>query len=394
MKKKLSPTSIPITYNDLARVVHRDAPAIQVLKAACEQKTLPIQIQLTDRVDLNDYTQIDPTLSIEAPVKSSGETEPRPGLGYAGLTPYQRHQFLTWLNEPSAAAPVAFQQLYLAHLEVRLLEGGAKAKAAQAELQRLQQAPNWQASEPLVRTLLLSYWLTQDGPGLAAWLAEGLLPAAVLSVAIGCQALLHEGLHAEEIIPLAKGWEIAIGDVKPAVFALRLNSLTLNLGNEPLAYALAQIGEDGVHPQPWRCVHRALRIALPQPALRPLIEPLLVEILASTEGKSIEQPMAQISEPANEPNMEDLGWHLILEFGHSRSEFFEFALELTQRLETYTQLADEDRRLVHRVLFKKRDVRLFWRIWDYVQSWSSTHVYLNGEELQKWKIYPYSPYLK
>ena len=92
--------------------------------------------------------------------------------------------------------------------------------------------------------------------------------------------------------------------------------------------------------------------------------------------------------------MEELGWHLILEFGHSRSEFFEFALELAQRVESYTQIADENRKLIHRVIFKKRELRQFWRLWDYVQSWSSTQVFLNGEELQKWKIYPYSPYLK
>src|SRR3954471_22966015 len=105
MKKRPTKTQLPITNNHLARVVNRDASAAQVLAAACTAKTLPIQVQWPEQVLLDDYTQIDPTLSIEAPDQPSSVPEPRPGLGYAGLTPQQRYQFLTWLNEPSAAAP-------------------------------------------------------------------------------------------------------------------------------------------------------------------------------------------------------------------------------------------------------------------------------------------------
>ena len=93
-------------------------------------------------------------------------------------------------------------------------------------------------------------------------------------------------------------------------------------------------------------------------------------------------------------NKQDSGWRLILEFGESRSNFNDHAIELCRRLPEYTQLMDEDRRLIHRVSFRKADMRRFWRIWDYVQNWSSTHVYLNGDELDKWKVWPYSQYLR
>ncbi|RIK27067.1 MAG: hypothetical protein DCC55_39615, partial [Chloroflexi bacterium] len=70
----------------------------------------------------------------------------------------------------------------------------------------------------------------------------------------------------------------------------------------------------------------------------------------------------------------------MLEFGHSRSELFRFALSIAQRMPGFSQLLDENRKLVYRVIFKKSEMRNFWRLWDYVQSWSSTHIYLNGQE--------------
>jgi hypothetical protein len=55
---------------------------------------------------------------------------------------------------------------------------------------------------------------------------------------------------------------------------------------------------------------------------------------------------------------------------------------------------DEKRNLIYRIKFKKNEMRQFWRLWDYVQSWSTTQVYLNGVEIEKWKVYPYSEYLQ
>ncbi len=395
MKNKPTKIRLPITHNQLIRVIGQDAPATQVLATARAQQTLPVQILSLTEATTDDYAQTDPALQVAAPTPTTLGEAPRLNLGYAGFTPQQRYQFLSWLDDPRAAAPLAFQQLYLANLEVRLFEAPRQAQAAQKELQRLQYAPAWQQHELLARTLLLSYWLTQDGTGLVSWLTESLLPGSVLETAIGCQSSLHEDLRADQILPLAKQWQLTTDYAKPAVLALRLNSLTANLGAAPLAYALAQADENARQPRPWRCIHRDLRIALPQPQLRAYLAPLLSEMLATAEQAPEDPGLSEPQEPIDDkPSMDDLGWHLILEFGHSRSDFFEFAVDLAQRMETYTQITDENRRLVHRVFFKKRDLRQFWRLWDYVQSWSSTQIYLNGEDLPKWKIYPYSPYLK
>jgi hypothetical protein len=310
------------------------------------------------------------------------------------LTPHQRYCFLAWLQNPGAEAPPAFQQLYLATLEVQLLEKPATAKRAQQELQQLQAAPAWQGHEGFARTQLLGYWLAQDGPGLADWLTTSPIPATLINTIIGCQSLLHEDLRASQVMLLNERWNLARPALSPAVLTLRLNSLTTHLGAEPLAYALAQVGEAARQPQTWRCAHRDLRLALPQPNLRPLLEPLLAEIVTATDVQTAEESTLAPDSESDEPSMGDLSWHLIVEFGHSRSEFFEFALELAQRMESYAQLTDENRSLVHRVLFKRNDLRRFWRLWDYVQSWASTRVYCNGELLEKWKVFPYSQYIR
>jgi hypothetical protein len=97
---------------------------------------------------------------------------------------------------------------------------------------------------------------------------------------------------------------------------------------------------------------------------------------------------------AMQPSLEELGWRLILEFSSNRSEYFDYVLIQSQKLAGYSQLMDEDRRMVYRIIFRKSEMRRFWRIWDYVHGWTSTRVYLNGQELEKWKVWPYSQYLR
>jgi hypothetical protein len=95
-----------------------------------------------------------------------------------------------------------------------------------------------------------------------------------------------------------------------------------------------------------------------------------------------------------EAPMKEAGWHLILEFGQSRSEYFDFALTLAQRIDSFSQLVDEDRKVVYRVMFQKDKLRDFWRLWNYVEKWSSTRVYVRGEEIEKWKVWRYSQFLR
>jgi hypothetical protein len=388
----MTQTRLAARTNRFVRIAGRDAPAAQVLAAA--QTAWPhIQVLARPTADTaHDYTQIDLELTLP-PAATAPPTPPVAGVGYAGLTPQQRARFWQWLDDPTTPAPAVFQQLYLAHLEVTLLEGLALAKLVPQELGRLHAAPAWAGHEGLGRVTLLSAWLAQDGELLARWINTAGLPVALLGLAVGYQAQLGGALTPEVAAHLLGAWQMTERPARPALLALRLRSLATNLSAEPLAYALAQLGPSATTPRPWRTNHRDLRLALPQPDLRPVLEPLLTEIIAVGETAEPTPALAETAE-TGEATLDEQGWRLVLEFGQSRSDLFDFALTIAQRLPAFAQLLDENRKLVYRVIFKKGDMRNFWRLWSYVQSWSTTRIYLNGRELEKWQVFPYSQYLK
>ena len=408
--------------NPLVRIAGKATPANLVWQQVVQQATLPIQARPPLSAEAADESLIDPTLAVEmAQDIAVEEQRVPPGTGYAAFTPRQRAALLSWLDQPTAAAPAAFQQLYLAHLEVDLFVAFTASSSQVppitspqilAELTQLQSAPAWQQQLALPRLRLLAYWLMQDGPGLANWQSEGLVPASLLGIALGMQALLQCALQSEQLPLLFHQWSLAQrsvtqgpeGSTAPALFALRLSSLNSTLGEDVLAYALAQLGEAAHQVQPWRASHRALRFALPQPNLRPVLEPLLRELVvpedpghkstthddsgaANNGGVPASRAAAGpvIDEP-DEPAAKE-SWRLILEFGESRAYSFEQVLRLARRQKGYVALMDEDRKLIHRVYFRRGELPRFWRLWDYVQSWSNTRVYLDGEEINKWDLY-------
>ncbi len=387
----------------LVRVAGRDRPAGQVWRTALARGSWPVQARGADgSVDGSsaeeDYTLVDLNLAVEA--VPPGETVPEPPaqVGYGGLTPRQRDLFLRWLADPTAPAPAAFRRLYLAHLEVRLFEEERQQETHQALL-HLAASPAWSDHEELARVLLLSFWLRQDGAGLARWLAQGTLPALLWGQALGHLALMGEELGVETLAAVAAIWELPNAHLAPELLTFRLNSLASTLGQDPLQYALSQLSADALAPRPWRSVHRALRLALPLPDLQPVLEPLLREQfgLVDVEIALTDGPKATLASPGNQeekPPRSGDRWQLILEFGHSRSEYFHHVLSQSQRLPGFTQILDENRRLVYRIVFTKSEMRRFWRLWEYVQNWASTRVYLNGEEVEKWKVWPYSQYLR
>jgi hypothetical protein len=411
--------TLTIQINPLLRVAHQSPAIADIVHQAARVSTAPIELDTSALQELPDSTLVDLALHVD---DARGPCPaPKPGVGYAGLSPRQRYRFLRWASTDAAeTAPLAFQQLYCAHLEVRLLEAisiqaeatesieGARTQLEitdpeqdpQAELTRLQSAPGWAASLPLARTQLLAFWLAQEGAGLAAWLGLGLTPPELAGVALGCQALLGQPLDAREVVTLAEHWSIrpaASQAVPEDVLRLHLSSLETSLGERLLAYALAQLPQEAHTPRLWRANHRGLRLSFPQPDLRAPLLPLLRDLYSMPVANApAVEPSATIESLADavEETLPDQGWQLILEFGNSRSEYFDVVIRNVQKLAGYSQLMDENRQLVHRVVFKRSELRRFWRIWDFVQSWSSTRVYLNGEELEKWKVWPYSQYLR
>ena len=405
--------------NRFVRVAGKQAPAAQFLNCMLAQHNLPVVNRANELSSADDYLLIDPSLAVIEPAVSENVAAPDPRLGYAGYSAQQRFELLVWLMNPMEPAAPAFQQLYLAHLETCLFEPNDSDDVLLA-LRHLQTAASWRANESLQRAILLGYWLKQDGDGLTKWLAAGQMHARTLGVALGMAALLAQPLSPELLSSIWSCWRGPETVPPMPVVTQRLLSLTTTLGEEPLAHALAQLTDEERQPKPWRGLHRDLRIALPQPDLRTALAPLLDEMAAGVGNMDVlgaAEKAVDLNDPqsnalsaagndkttakgakarksAKTATANEAQWLLMLEFGHSRSEYFDYVLHRARLLPDFMQIMDEDRQIVYRIHFRKRDMRTFWRMWDYVQNWSNTHVYLHGKELEKWKIWPYSQYMK
>lgn len=385
----------------LLRITSRAKPINQLLAAAIANG-LPIQRQEDTAGNIEDASAIDPALLIETTGKQP--PSPAPGTGYAGLTAAQRHAFITWSRTPATPAPTAYQQLYLANIEVRLLEEDYRQTALE-KIDELLAATAWANNRWLQRANLLASWLLRDGDRLAHWPSTQSLAPELLGIALGQQALIGRPLTAAQLGTTIATWQL--GAHLPAdLLKLRLDSLTAILGQPPLSYALSQLEANALTPQPWRASHRGLRLLIPQPDLRHVLESSLRELLAVADvsdddkapvGVLAALDTSQPDTPAEEVDkgtLDDLGWRLILEFGSTRSDYFDYVVTQAQKLAGYSQLMDEDRRIVYRIIFRKSEMRRFWRLWDYVHGWTTSRVYLNGTELEKWKVWPYSQHLK
>ncbi len=417
--------------NPFVRITGQHRRASEVLHTAALRAGFPVRILPNASTPTEDYAQIDLSLAATEPsdAKSSNPkltnkkavakpiTLPDRGLSYAGFSPEQRAWFLEWLADPSRSAPAAFQQLYLANVEVALFEEQPIAADALENLLTLNAMPVWRDHLGLSRSILLGLWLQQNGEQLAQWIASGNIHPALLGVAAGHLALLCKEISAEIVGTLLRRWAIVHAVPSANVLALRLDLQRERLGADPLAFALSQLDDDhgdaavnniaaAKEPQLWRCQHRDLRIALPQPDLHPPLEPLLRELVDDLEGvedmgdPSVPDPRVIVDgETGNEVGSDvdeiaDRPWTLILEFGESRSEYFPYALMRAKERPSFTQLMDEDRRLVYRISYRKRELRHFWRLWDYVSNWSGTTVYVNGKELENYQVWPYSQFLR
>lgn len=372
------------------RVQGIDRPAAQVLADALRRRA-PLA-RHGQAVEDGDYMLIDPLLDVDFPADPARVTPPRSGTGYAGLSPQQRGALIEWLFDPAAVAPPSYADFYVAHLEVRLLESTPQRPHVHAWMIGLHTASAWAYHRPLERAIALGFWLLGNGTGLADWLAAATLTPQTLDAALALQARLDAPLTPAQLGRVLDAWGIGGGDRPADMLKSRLASLEVTLGLPPLDFVRAQWQEADLAPKPWRCAHRDLRIALPQPPVRALLEPHLRDL-----DRIPHAPVVAPPPPADTPRATPGGRAenvIILEFGQSRSDFFEYALELAQREEGFSQLLDEHRRIVYRVAFSKHRLRNFWRLWDYVQNWQHTHVYANGEELEKWKVWPYSQYMR
>lgn len=379
------------------RIAGRHATAREVLaRAQAALEALGIRCERPTESLADDYAQIDPMLVRTPAPPTERLLPPAPDTGYAGLSSAQRAAFVQWLHEPKAEAPPAFHRLLLAHMETALVEAVADEdvsalRALTGEVLGLD-SPPWRKSEACARTLLLALRLANLPHAWEEWICRGAAHVATVGLALGQQALAGAPLSAEEALTVARLWKITENPPPVAVVALRLGTLGEALGAPPLAAALERAGERVQQPRPFRASHRDLRLAFAQPDLRPQLEPLLAELFALPQEKFAAVAVAEVAAAVESGKPADK-WNLVLEFGDSRSEYFEFALHQAQKQPGYSILLDEQRHIVYRIVFRRSEIRRFWALWEYVQGWANTRVYLNGVEMEKWKVYPYSYYM-
>lgn len=394
------------------RIAGKHAPAEAVLRSAQPWLTeCGVFVTLQDADAPNDYTQIDETLE----VRSGLFAAPAPSLGYAGFTPEQRAAFLAWAAQPRAmtsvgAPPTAYRQLYCAALEVTLIESltaqqQTRVNDLMVHLDELAESRTWQGDPLLTRLLILTARLTRN----LAPIQKRTLAPALAGVALGCAAQVDTeiALSVDMALWLGEIWRLSATPPAESLIALRLDAARTAQGAELPACALRELPESALAVKPFHTAHRDLRMHLAQPDLRPTLEPLLADILAPlaeeeiddeevdavgqaspVQADAVHAPRTRKASRTAAPKGKD--WTLVLEFSESRSQYAAIVLQLAQKQTNYTTLLDEDRTIVHRIQFRKSELRRFWRLWDYVQGWNSTRVYLNGEELQKWQVWPWS----
>ncbi len=393
--------SAVVQANPLARIANQDAPAKAVLADAARRMSQDVVrfVGLSENGNGADYdyAQIDAALAITAPQPAEASQvigEPPAGVGYSGLSPAQRWAFLQWLKTPGEPAPRAFQWLYLANLEVRLLEPEPMATLARNELLRLAAIPTWDASL-LTPRLLLAFWLAQDGAGLALWLAQApKLDADSTETALGMAARLGWPLTAAMLPAVLTAWQLPAPAVPTNVLDLRLNSLAATLGAGLLQYAL--LPALAAPPfAPWRCLHRDLHLAIPQDRLRGVVSPLLADMLAqpALPGPAVGSAERSPTPTSNGAHALEKA-HWIVEFRESRSSYFDWALRLAQRQPGFQQLMDEDRHIIYRAPFRRNESTKFWDLWTCVEGWANSRVYCLGRELDKSQVYSGSQYMR
>lgn len=381
------------SISPLTRILHRNAPLHELLIAARAAGNLPITFANNQLPPDVDYAQVDPALTI-APELDAPPPNPPHGLSYSGFSPEQRRFFLEWLKQPTQPAESTYKLLHLAHIETWLFEQSNLSNDARTILRYLQETESWSDNIALSRSMLLSLWLQQDSEQLLQWIESGRAHAHVLGIALGQAALLGQILTPKLLAIVMRSWGITSTLLSDDLARAQLASLTDTLEVEPLAHALAQLGDDAPQPEPWRAAHRDLRIAIPQPDLRPVLEPLLHEAKNISEQTTSHPATNEPEEETQDESGKSKKWSLVLAFQQSRSEYFDFALHKARQRPGYTQIMDENRQIVYRITFQKNEMRHFWQLWEYVQNWSGTEVFVNGKVVEKWKVWPYSQYLR
>ena len=377
------------------RFTGRHLPAAQQLRRACQQYHWPLELP-PRFMTANDTSFIDPDLPLIAPAQP--ELVPSPGYRptFRGLSPEQRWIYFDWLQRHNGVPPTGYGYLYVTMLEAALFD--EHALAALAELRWVIEgvrAPS--IHEFAMFSLALGAWLHRQ-PEMFQWLLQQQVPLTFfINPLLTFQLDLQVPFNASQAILLStwaghtwNNWARQHPEATTAAVATELaaqgdrflsecaaelarpNEVTdIHLLNQGLVFGVQ--------------VHDFLANDHFRHRVRELLR--LAERAAQLGGHFTPRP-APVIQPAQ---WVDRGWYLVLEFGETTSDKLERVVRIARRHPGYVKLLDENRQIVYRTLYRRRQLDLFWSLFERVRSWKSTRVFVNGHTVSIDYLWPGSP---
>ena len=344
-----------------------------------------------------DLSMIDPDLPLQAP--SGGHAVPEPSYrpAFHNLSAEQRWFFWNWLRTHEGHLPVGYTVLYVQQLETALFDTHALA-ALQEMRWLLEHHRALSVREFVAYGLAIGAWLYRQAE-LFAWVVnQGSLGSWQMGMLLSLQNELG--------VPLSAGQALGLG----RFFRYNWSTWARQHPQEveqAVTAELAATGHTWLNQQvsALRAEQRPMQIQLINPSLcfsvqaidmcsNPGFERAMNDLLQAAErsaqlgGHFTERP--RVVTPAGTA-WADRGWYVVLEFGESASEKLNSTVTLARRHPGFIKLLDENREIVYRNVYQRRDMNRFWVLFDRVHTWKGTRVFVNGNPIKIENLWPGSP---
>lgn len=378
------------------RFTGRHLPAAQQLLRGRRDYHWPIEPLPPAFLSSEDISLIDPDLPLVRPRDPNLLLSPGYRSTFRSLTAEQRWAYNQWLREHSSPAPAGYAYLYVMLLEAALFD--EHALAALAELRWLvDEARTASIHEFALFSLACGAWLHRQIETFEWLVEQQTVLTYYINPMLSFQADLQIPLSAQQAINLAphisyswNSWARQHPDAVEAALAEELAA-----GDQP--FLAAHQARMAPQPMEIRLLNHGLAFSVnicdflsDEPFRHSLHEVLRLSERAAQLGGHFTRRSAPTTRPTQ---WVDRGWYLVLEFEDTTSDKLDRALRIARRHPGYIKLLDENRQIVHRVLYRRRDLLLFWSLFERVRNWKSTRVYVNGNPVSLEYLWPESPAL-
>ncbi len=378
------------------RFTGRHLPAAQQLVRACRDHSWPIEPLPSAFLSKEDFALIDPSLPLSAPRQPDAVPSPGYRPAFRGLTPQQRWVYFDWLQRHDGVAAVGFGYLYVTMLEAALFD--EHALAALAELRWVVEGVRAASvHEFAIFGLAFGAWLHRQTAAFAWLIQQQALLTYYFNPMLTFQADLQIPLSARQAVQLApyvghnwNSWARQHPELVEAAVAEELAAAD----NRFLAeWAVRQPS----HRTDVRLLNQGLAVYveyrdfMSNDGFRSSLREILrLGERAAQLGGHFAPRQATFTQPTQ---WVDRGWYLVLEFGETTSDKLDRVLRVARQHPGYVRLLDENRQIVYRTLYRRRDLNLFWLLFERVHNWKSTRVYVNGNLISHEYLWPGSPAL-